>query len=207
MQKLAGFWKAMDAASAKDAVVSIYGASFTLIKNAAIPMLIISQCGWDLRTGWPVFAGTACFVSYPEIKMTSMARFVVSELQRFFAYTKIVHCGLSGRKPEGVGVTQYLIDLARKLPFMCEDKIFGINGHTNVVLGSTCCMVPLLDASTRDMLMSERVGVFQTLPLNTDKVWRAIHDLLKSAPFITGDHGIYQEMYKVAQEWVQGPEW
>ena len=197
----------MDAASSKGAVVSILGASFSLHQTAAVPFLILSRCGWCRKTGWPVIAGTACFVSYPEITMRGMARFVVSELQRFLAYTKIVHCGQSGQKPEGVGVMQFLLDLAGRLPVMCEDMLFGIHGHSNVVMGSTVCMVPLLGASaaTRDVLLSERVGVFQTLPLHKDKVWRAIYDLIKRAPFLTGDHSIYKAMYAAVPKWKCGP--
>ena len=208
LQKLVEFWKSMDADSSKEAVVSILGASFTLVKNAAVPMLMISQCGWCPQTGWPVFAAAACFVSYPEITMQGMARFAVSELHRFFAYCKIVHCGQSGQKPEGVGVMQFFLDLAGRLPVMCENKIFGIHGHTNVVLGSTVCMAPLLDESVeRDLLMGAGVGVFGTLDLLNDKVLRTVYDLLKRAPFITGDHGIIKVLFGQEQKWKCGPLW
>ena len=206
--KLAEFWKKLDADSSKEAVVSILGASFTLVKNAAVPMLMISQCGWCPETGWPVFAATACFVGYAEITMQGMARFAVSELHRFFAYCKIVHCDQSGQKPEGVGVMQFFLDLAGRLPVMCENKLFGINGHTNVVLGSTVCMAPLLDASVeRNFLMGAGVGVFGTLDLLNDKVLRAIYDLLKRAPFITGDQGIIDVLFGQEQKWKPGPLW
>ena len=208
LQKLVEFWKSMDTDSSKEAVVSILGASFTLVKNAAVPMLMIAQCGWCPETGWPVFAATACFVGYAEITMQGMARFAVSELHRFFAYCKIVHCGQSGQKPEGVGVMQFFLDLAGRLPVMCENKIFGIHGHTNVVLGSTVCMAPLLDESVeRDLLMGAGVGVFGTLDLLNDKVLRAIYDLLKRAPFITGDQGIIEVLFGPEQKWKLGPLW
>ena len=67
-------------------------------------------------------------------------------------------------------------------------------------------MVPLLEASReREVLLSERVGVFQTLPLHKDNVFRAIYDLIKRAPFLTGDHSIYQEMFDALEEWKCGP--
>ena len=180
----------------------------TLVKNGAVPFLFISQCGWCPETGWPVLAAAACFVSYEEITMTGMARFAVSELHRFFAYCKIVHCGQSGQKPEGVGVMQFFLDLAGRLPVMCENKIFGIHGHTNVVLGSTACMVPLLDAcDEREFLMGAGVGVFGPLPLLNDKVLRTIYDLIKRAPFITGDHGIIDALFGQEQKWKLGPLW
>ena len=132
----------------------------------------------------------------------------MSELHRFFAYIKIVHCGLSGQKPEGVGLMQFFLDLAGRLPVMCEDRLFGIHGHTNVVLGSTMCMVPLLGASVeREFLMGEGVGVFGTLPLLNDKVLRAIYDNIKRAPFITGDHGILDALFGQEQKWKCGPLW
>ena len=138
--------------------------------------------------------------------MQGLARLAVSPLQLFLTYCKIVHCGLSGQKPEGVGVMQFLLDLAGRLPVMCENKLFGIHGHTNVVLGSTVCMVPLLDASVeRNFLMGAGVGVFGTLPLLNDKVLRTIYDLIKRAPFITGDHGIYKAMFGPEQKWKPGP--
>ena len=66
---------------------------------------------------------------------------------------------------------QFLLDLAGRLPIACEDKLFGIHGHTNVVLGSTVCMVPLLDESVeREFLMGAGVGVFGTLDLLNDNV-------------------------------------
>jgi len=208
LQKLEDFWKALNAASSKDVVVSIFGASFKMCQNGAVPMLMISQCGWCPETGWPVFAAAACLVSYPEITMTGMARLVVSSLHRFLVYCRMIHCGLSGQKPAGVDVTQYLLDLALRIPYMCVDKLFGLNGHTNVNLGSTVCMVPLLGASDeRDFLMGAGVGVFGTLPLLDRKVFRAIFDLLKRAPFITGDHGIYKAMFGQEQKWVPGPLW
>ena len=134
------------------------------------------------------------------------ARFAVSRLHRFFAYCKIVHCGLSGQKPEGVGLMQFFLDLAGRLPGMGENKLFGIQGHTNVVLGSTAFMVPLLDACPeRDLLMGAGVGVFGTLDLLNEKVLRAVYDLLKRAPFITGDHGIYKVLFGPEQKWKPGP--
>ena len=206
IQKLVEFWKKMDAQSSKDAVVSILGASFTLVKNGAVPFLFISQCGWCPETGWPVFAAAACFVSYEEIMMHGMARLVVSPLQRYLTYCRLPHCGLSGQVPEGVDVTQYLLDLAKRIPYMHMDKLFGLNGHNNVNLGSTACMVPLLDAcDEREFLMGAGVGVFQTLPIHKDKVWRAVYELLKRAPFITGDHGIYKAMFGPEQKWKPGP--
>ncbi len=206
IQKLVEFWKKMDAQSSKDAVVSILGASFKMCQNGAVPMLILSQCGWCPETGWPVFAAAACFVSYAEIAYQGLARFAVSELHRFLAYCKIVHCGQSGQRPEGVGVMQFLLDLALRLPVMCENKLFGIHGHTNVVLGSTVCMVPLLGASDeRDFLMGAGVGVFGTLPLLSDKVLRTIYDLIKRTPFLTGDPGIYKLMFGPEQKWKPGP--
>ena len=196
----------MNKASSKDAVVSIFGASFKMCQNGAVPMLMISQCGWCPETGWPVLAAAACFVSYAEIAYQGLARFAVSELHRFVSYCRIVHCGFSGQVPAGVDVTRYLLDLARRIPYMCTDKLFGLDGHTNVNLGSTVCMVPLLGASDeRDFLMGAGVGVFQTLPLHRDKVWRAIYDLLKRAPFITGDHGIYKVLFGPEQKWKPGP--
>ena len=140
--------------------------------------------------------------------MQGMARLAVAKLHRVFAYCKIVHCGLSGQKPEGVGLMQFFLDLAGRLPVMCENKLFGINGHTNVVLGSTVCMVPLLDAcDEREFLMGAGVGVFGTLPLLNDKVLRTIYDLIKRAPFITGDHGILDALFGQEQKWKLGPLW
>ena len=96
----------MNRDSSKDAVVSIFGFSFKTVPNGAIPMLILSRCGWCKTTGWPVLAGTVCFASHSEIMMKGMARLAVSPLQRFLVYCRIIHCGQSGRKPEGVGETQ-----------------------------------------------------------------------------------------------------
>ena len=206
LQVLEDFWNSMDAKTSKEAVVSILGASLSLHQDGAVPMLILSRCGWCTKTGWPVFAGTVCVVSYAEIMMKGMARLVVSELQRFLTYVAMIHCGSSVQKPAGVSEMQYLLDLARRFPWMCIDKLFGLNGHSNVSLGSTVCMVPLLGASVaRDVLMDARVGVFQTLPLHKDKVWRAIYDLLKRAPFLTGDHSIYKVMFGPEQKWKPGP--
>ena len=171
-------------------------------------MLMISQCGWCPETGWPVLAAAACFVSHPEITMWGMARLVVSPLQRFLTYCRLVHCGLSGQKPEGIGETQYLLDLARRIPYMCIDRLFGLGGHSNVNLGSTVCMVPLLGESVeRDFLMGAGVGVFQTLPLLNDDIFRTIYDLLKRAPFITGDQGIIDVLFGQEQKWKPGPLW
>ena len=208
LQALEDFWKSMNAKSSKDAVVSIIGSSFKMVQNGAIPMLLISQCGWCPQTGWPVFAAAACFVSYQEITYYGMGRLVVSELQRFLTYCSLIHCGLSGAVPTGVDVTQYLLDLAQRIPYMCIDRLFGLRDHSNVVLGSTVCMVPLLDASDeRDLLMGAGVGVFGTLPLLNDKVLRTIYDLIKRAPFITGDHGILDALFGQEQKWKLGPLW
>ena len=72
LQVLEYFWKAMNKASSKDAVVSILGASFNMCQNGAIPMLLISQCGWCPRTGCSsrlpgvrVSAGRTCRCSSP----------------------------------------------------------------------------------------------------------------------------------------------
>ena len=172
-------------------------------------MLIISQCSWCSRTGAPVLAATACWVSSLEINYLGRARFVVSELQRFLAYCNIIHCGLSGKKPSNVSATQYLLDLAKRIPYMCIDKLFGLNGaHSNVNLGATALMVPLMDdCPQRDFFMDERGGVFQTLPLNKDKIWRAIYELLKRAPVVAGDHGIIETLFGPEQKWVPGPGW
>ena len=102
IQKLVEFWKKMDAQSSKDAVVSILGASLNMCQNGAVPMLILSRCGWCPRTGDPVIVGTVCVVSHPEITMQGMARLVVSPAQRFFTYCRLIHCGQSGQKPADV---------------------------------------------------------------------------------------------------------
>ena len=69
-------------------------------------------------------------------------------------------------------------------------------------------LLPLLDAcDEREFLMGAGVGVFGTLPLLNDKVLRAIYDLIKRAPFITGDHGIYKKMFGPEQKWKLGPLW
>ena len=47
------FWNSMNKASSKDAVVSIFGASFKMCQNGAVPMLMISQCGWCPETAGP----------------------------------------------------------------------------------------------------------------------------------------------------------
>ena len=198
----------MNKASSKEAVVSIFGNSFNMCQNGAIPMLLISQCGWCPRTGDPVIVAAACFVSYQEIAMTGMSRLVVSPVQRFLTYCRLIHCGDSGQKPADVGETQYLLDLAGRIPYMCTGQLFGLYGHSNVNLGSTVCFVPLLDASDeRDLLMRARVGVFQTLPLLDREVFRAIYDILKRAPIVTGDHGIIDTLYGPEQKWVPGPGW
>ena len=208
LQVLEDFWNSMDKATSKPAVVSIFGDSLNLHQDAAVPTLILSQCGWCTRTGDPVIVGTVCLVSHPEITMQGMSRLVVSQLQRFLVYCKIIHCGKSGQKPADVGETQYLLDLAGRFPYMCVDKLFGLSGHTNVNLGSTVCFVPLLDASDeRDLLMRAGVGVFQTLPLLDREVFRAIYDILKRAPIVTGDHGIIEALFGQEQKWVPGPGW
>ena len=196
----------MDEATSLDAVVSIFGGPLQMFQNGGFPCLILSQCGWCRQTGWPVLAATACIVSSPEITMQGMARLAVSPLQRFFTYCRMIHCGQSCQKPADVGETHYLLDLARRMPYMHMDSLFGLNGHSCVNLGSTVCFVPLLDASDeRDLLMRAGVGVFQTLPLLNDDVFRAIYDLLKRAPFLTGDHGIYKLMFGPEQKWKPGP--
>ena len=198
----------MDLATSKDAVESIFSGPLQMFQNGGFPCLIISQCGWCRQTGWPVLAATACIVSSPEIMMKGMARLVVSPAQRFFTYCRLIHCGLSGQKPEGVGATQYLLDLALRIPHMRMDKLFGLNGHSNVNLGSTVCMVPLLDAcAERGFLMGAGVGIFQTLPLLDREVFRAIYDILKRDPIVTGDHGIIDTLYGPEQKWVPGPGW
>ena len=69
-------------------------------------------------------------------------------------------------------------------------------------------MVPLLGASDeRDFLMGAGVGVFGTLDLLNEKVLRAVYDLLKRAPFITGDHGIIKVLFGQEQKWKCGPLW
>ena len=196
----------MDLATSKDAVESIFSGPLQMFQNGGFPCLIISQCGWCRQTGWPVLAATACIVSSPEIMMQGMARLAVSPLQRFFTYCRMIHCGQSCQKPADVGETHYLLDLARRTPYVRVDCLFGLNGHSCVNLGSTVCFVPLLDASDeRDLLMRAGVGVFQTLPLLNDDVFGAIYDLLKRAPFLTGDHGIYKLMFGPEQKWKPGP--
>ena len=196
----------MDLATSKDAVESIFSGPLQMFQNGGFPCLIISQCGWCGQTGWPVLAATACIVSSPEIMMQGMARLAVSPLQRFFTYCRMIHCGQSCQKPADVGETHYLLDLARRTPYVRVDCLFGLNGHSCVNLGSTVCFVPLLDASDeRDLLMRAGVGVFQTLPLLNDDVFGAIYDLLKRAPFLTGDHGIYKLMFGPEQKWKPGP--
>ena len=208
LQVLEDFWNSMDKATSKPAVVSIFGDSLNLHQDGAVPTLIFSQCGWCTRTGDPVIVGTVCLVSHPEITMQGMSRLVVSQLQRFLVYCKIIHCGKSGQKPADVGETQYLLDLAGRFPYMCVDKLFGLSGHTNVNLGSTVCFVPLLESSReRELLMRARVGVFQTLPLLDREVFRAIYDILKRDPIVTGDHGIIDTLYGPEQKWVPGPGW
>ena len=198
----------MNRDSSKEAVVSIFGDSFSLHQNGAVLMLVLSQCGWCTRTGNPVIVGTVCDVSHPEITMSGMARLVVSPAQRFLTYCRLIHCGDSGQKPADVGETQYLLDLAGRIPYMCTGQLFGLNGHSNVNLGSTVCFVPLLDAcDERDLLMGAGVGVFQTLPLLDREVFRAIYDILKRDPIVTGDHGIIDTLYGPEQEWVPGPGW
>ena len=198
----------MDLATSKDAVLSIFSGPLQMFQNGGFPCLILSQCGWCRQTGWPVLAATACVVSHPEITMQGMARLVVSPAQRFFTYCRLIHCGQSGQKPADVGETQYLLDLAGRIPYMHMDQLFGIGGHTNVNLGSTVCFVPLLESSReRDLLMRARVGVFQTLPLLDREVFRAIYDILKRGPIVTGDHGIIDTLYGPEQKWVPGPLW
>ena len=198
----------MDLATSKDAVESIFSGPLQMFQNGGFPCLIISQCGWCRQTGWPVLAATACIVSSPEIMMQGMARLAVSPLQRFFTYCRMIHCGQSCQKPADVGETHYLLDLARRTPYVRVDCLFGLNGHSCVNLGSTVCFVPLLDASDeRDLLMRARVGVFQTLPLLDREVFRAIYDIRKRDPIVTGDHGIIDTLYGPEQKWVPGPGW
>ena len=205
---LEDFWNSMEEATSKPAVISIFGDSLNLHQDGAVPTLIFSQCGWCTRTGDPVIVATVCVVSHPEITMRGVERLVVSQLQRFLVYCNIIHCGESGQKPADVDETQYLLDLADRIPYMCVDRLFGLRGHSNVNLGSTVCFVPLLDASDeRDLLMRARVGIFQTLPLLDRKVFRAIYDILKRAPIVTGDHGIIEALFGQEQKWVPGPGW
>ena len=208
LQALEDFWNSMNVLSSQNAVVSIYGDSLSLHQDGAVEMLVLSQCGWCPRTGDPVIVGTVCPVSYAEITMRSRARLVVSPVQLFLTYCRLIHCGQSGQKPADIGETQYLLDLAGRVPYMCMNKLFGLNGHSVVNLGSTVCFVPLLDASReRDLLMRARVGVFQTLPLLDREVFRAIYDILKRGPIVTGDHGIIDTLYGPEQKWVPGPGW
>ena len=208
LQALEDFWNSMNEATSKDAVVPIFGDSLSLHQDGAVSMLVLSQCGWCPRTGDPVIVGTVCDVSQPEITMYGMARLVMSPAQRFLTYCRLIHCGESGQKPADIDETQFLLDLACRSPYMCMDKLFGLNGHSNVNLGSTVCFVPLLDAChERDLLMRARVGVFQTLPLLDREVFRAIYDILKRDPIVTGDHGIIDTLYGPEQKWVPGPGW
>ena len=89
-----------------------------------------------------------------------------------------------------------------------EELVVDVQGVERSLVVHWGASDALLGASDeRDFLMGAGVGVFQTLPLHRDKVWRAIYDLLKRAPFITGDHGIIKVLFGQEQKWKCGPLW
>ena len=152
-----------------------------------------------------VLAGTVCYVSYKEVVMQGIERLVVSDLQRFFAYINVLHCGLCGKKPEGVDETHFLLDVARRLGANVKSQ-FGIAGHSMTARGSKLTFVPLLgECEQWGPLRDARVGVWRTLPLHDPEVYRRVYEILTSGLPVLGDHGIPKKLYSGNGDWVPGP--
>ena len=138
--------------------------------------------------------------------MTGIARLAVSELQRAFAYFNVVHCGLCGKKPEGVGETQFLVSVAKRLDPNVVAQ-FGVNGrHSMTAWSGKLTFVPLLGKCEQwGPLRDARVGVWRMLPLHEPEVYRRIYEILTSGWPVLGDHGIPKKLYSGDGDWVPGP--
>ena len=149
--------------------------------------------------------GTVCDVSYLEVTAKGLARLVVSDLQRFFAYINVLHCGLCGKKPEGVDETQFLLSVAKRLKANVTTQ-FGIAGHSMTAWSGKLTFVPLLGACEHwEPLRDARVGVWRTLPLHDPEVYRRVYEILTSGLPVLGDHGIPKKLYSGDGDWVPGP--
>ena len=153
-----------------------------------------------------VLAGTVCYVSYKEVTMRGIARLAVSELQLAFAYFNVVHCGLCAQKPAGVGETQFLLDVAKRLGANVKSQ-FGVGGrHSMTTWSGKLTFVPLLgECEQWGRLRDARVGVFRMLPLHDPAVYGHVYDILTSGRPVLGDHGIPKKLYSGDADWVPGP--
>ena len=153
-----------------------------------------------------MLAGTVCYVSYPEVTMTGIARLAVSELHLAFTYFNVVHCGLCAQKPEGVGETQFLVSVAKRLDPNVNAQ-FGVNGrHSMTAWSGKLTFVPLLGKCEQwGPLRDARVGVWRMLPLHEPEVYRRIYEILTSGRPVLGDHGIPKKLYSGDADWVPGP--
>ena len=153
-----------------------------------------------------VLAGTVCYASYKEVTMTGIARLTVSELQLAFAYFNVVHCNLCAKKPEGVGETQFLLSVAKRLNANVRAQ-FGVDGrHSMTAWSGKLTFVPLLgECEQWGPLRDARVGVWRMLPLHEPEVYRRVYEILTSGRPVLGDHGIPKKLYSGDGDWVPGP--
>ena len=153
-----------------------------------------------------VLAGTVCYVSYKEVTMTGIARLVVSDIQRFFGYLNVVHCGLCAQKPADVGETQFLLSVAKRLNPNVGAQ-FGVGDRYSMTAWSgKLTFVPLLGKCEQwGPLRDARVGVWRMLPLHEPEVYRRVYEILTSGLPVLGDHGIPKKLYSGDGDWVPGP--
>ena len=138
--------------------------------------------------------------------MRGIDRLAVSELQLAFAYFNVVHCGLCAKKPEGVGETQFLLSVAKRLKANVKAQ-FGLHDrHSMTAWSGKLTFVPLLGACEHwEPLRDARVGVWRTLPLHDPEVYRRVYEILTSGLPVLGDHGIPKKLYSGDADWVPGP--
>ena len=152
-----------------------------------------------------VLAGTVCYASYKEVTMRGLERLAVSELQLAFAYFNVVHCGLCAKKPAGIGETQFLLSVAKRLNANVTCP-FGVHGHSMTAWSGKLTFVPLLgECEHWESLRDARVGVWRMLPLHEPEVYRRVYEILTSGLPVLGDHGIPKKLYSGDADWVPGP--
>ena len=109
-----------------------------------------------------MLAGTVCYASYKEVTMYGIARLVVSDIQRFFGYLNVVHCGLCAQKPAGVGETQFLLSVAKRLRANVRAQFGFHDRHSMTAWSGKLTFVPLLGKCEQwGPLRDARVGVFR----------------------------------------------
>ena len=138
--------------------------------------------------------------------MRGIARLAVSELQLAFAYFNVKHCGLCAQKPAGVGETQFLLSVAKRLRANVRAQFGFHDRHSMTAWSGKLTFVPLLgECEQWGPLRDARVGVWRMLPLHEPEVYRRVYEILTSGRPVLGDHGIPKKLYSGDGDWVPGP--